>query len=114
MNSILTSVHSVEMVTIPLDKQLLTATSVGGVLVSISRESGDLLFTREFKGLSQKIRARIDTPLININAFACSEDGLFLSICCHEQIYIVDCSEVIRTFISRQPVQEYLVLPYFS
>ena len=100
------------MVTIPLDKQLLTATSVGGVLVSILLKNGNLLFTRESKALTQKIQARIDTPLRDINAFACSEDGLFLAICCHEQIYIVDCSEVIRTLISRQPVRDYLILPY--
>ena len=100
------------MVAIPLDKQFLTAVSVGGVLVSISLESGELLFIRESNALSQKIRARIDTSLRNINAFACSEDGLFLAICCHEQIYIVDCSEVIRSLISRQPVQGYLILPY--
>ena len=100
------------MVTIPLDKQILTAVSVGGILVSVSMETGELLFSRESKVSSQKIHARIDTPLGNINAFACSEDGLFLAICCHDTIYIVNCSDVIDAIITRQPVQECLILPY--
>lgn len=100
------------MATIPLDKQTLVACSVGGILASISLPSCEIQFTQHTRGANKTVKAEIEAHLENIVAFTWSEDGLFLAVCCGDQIYIIDSSEVIQAFRTRDVAEEELLLPY--